>query len=77
MAAVRSGLSFTGLRDDLAASYLKLKHDDWNVYARHLTDWERQTTFDSKVDVGSAFGAAGTARRVRALHSSYREYKNY
>jgi glutamine synthetase type III len=28
------------------ASYLKLKHDDWNAYARHLTDWERQTTLD-------------------------------
>jgi glutamate---methylamine ligase len=28
------------------ASYLKLKHDDWNVYSRHLTDWERQTTLD-------------------------------
>jgi glutamine synthetase type III len=28
------------------ASYLKLKHDDWNAYSRHLTDWERQTTLD-------------------------------
>ncbi len=28
------------------ASYLKLKHDDWNAYARHLTEWERQTTLD-------------------------------
>jgi glutamine synthetase len=28
------------------ASYLKLKHDDWNTYSRHLTDWERQTTLD-------------------------------
>ena len=27
-------------------SYLKLKHDDWNAYSRHLTDWERQTTLD-------------------------------
>jgi glutamate---methylamine ligase len=28
------------------ASYLKLKHDDWNAYSQHLTDWERQTTLD-------------------------------
>ena len=35
-----------GLGVDLATSYLKLKHDDWNAYSRHLTDWERQTTLD-------------------------------
>jgi glutamine synthetase len=23
-----------------------LKHDDWNAYSRHLTEWERQTTLD-------------------------------
>ncbi len=28
------------------AAYLKLKHDDWNAYSRHLTEWERQTTLD-------------------------------
>ena len=28
------------------ASYIKLKHDDWTAYSRHLTDWERQTTLD-------------------------------
>jgi glutamine synthetase len=28
------------------ASYLKLRHADWNDYCRHLTDWERQTTLD-------------------------------
>jgi glutamine synthetase len=28
------------------SAYLKLKHDDWNAYSRHLTDWERQTTLD-------------------------------
>jgi glutamine synthetase len=35
-----------GLGEDLTRSYLKLRHDDWNAYARHLTDWERQTTLD-------------------------------
>ena len=28
------------------AAYIKLKHDNWNAYSRHLTDWERQTTLD-------------------------------
>jgi glutamine synthetase len=28
------------------ASYLKLKHEEWNAYSRHLTEWERQTTLD-------------------------------
>jgi glutamate---methylamine ligase len=28
------------------SAYLKLKHDDWNAYSGHLTDWERQTTLD-------------------------------
>ncbi|WP_043604786.1 type III glutamate--ammonia ligase [Novosphingobium sp. Rr 2-17] len=27
-------------------SYLKLKHAEWNDYARHLTRWERDTTLD-------------------------------
>jgi glutamine synthetase len=34
------------LGDSLVASYLKLKHADWNQYCRHLTVWERQTTLD-------------------------------
>jgi glutamine synthetase len=28
------------------ASYLKLRHAEWNDYSRHLTEWERQTTLD-------------------------------
>ena len=34
------------LGEDLTASYLKLKHADWDNYCRHLTEWERQTTLD-------------------------------
>jgi glutamine synthetase len=30
----------------MVPSYLKLKHEEWNSFARHLTDWERQTTLD-------------------------------
>jgi glutamine synthetase len=35
-----------GLGKDVVASYVKLREADWNAYARHLTDWERQTTLD-------------------------------
>jgi glutamate---methylamine ligase len=28
------------------ATYLQLKHADWNAYAGHLTAWERDTTLD-------------------------------
>ena len=34
------------LGKDFVAAYLKLKHAEWNSYARHLTTWERQTTLD-------------------------------
>ena len=27
-------------------AYLKLKHQEWNDYSRHLTDWEREMTLD-------------------------------
>jgi glutamine synthetase type III len=32
--------------EETLAAYLNLKHDDWNSYSRHLTDWERQATLD-------------------------------
>ena len=34
------------LGSGFVASYLKLKREDWNAYARHLTQWERDTTLD-------------------------------
>ena len=30
----------------LVSAYLKLKHMEWNDFARHLTQWERETTLD-------------------------------
>ena len=36
----------TGMGKSFVSSYLKLRRDDWNNYARHLTEWERQTTLD-------------------------------
>jgi len=32
--------------EETLASYVKLKHGDWNAYSRHLTEWERETTLD-------------------------------
>jgi glutamine synthetase type III len=34
------------LGEDFSAAYLKLKHQEWNGYAAHLTQWERDTTLD-------------------------------
>jgi glutamine synthetase len=31
---------------DFVPSYLKLKHAEWNRYARHLTEWERSNSLD-------------------------------
>ena len=42
----RSTVLRAGLGEDVVGSYLRLKHDDWNAYARHLTEWERETTLD-------------------------------
>lgn len=35
-----------GLGADFMGAYLKLKTQEWNDYARHLTEWERETTLD-------------------------------
>ena len=35
-----------GLGADVCDAYIKLKHNDWNQYCRHLTQWERDTTLD-------------------------------
>ena len=31
---------------EFVPAYLKLKKIEWNDYARHLTEWERDTTMD-------------------------------
>lgn len=36
----------SALGEPFAAAYLKLRHADWNAYARSLTAWERETTLD-------------------------------
>jgi glutamine synthetase type III len=42
----KSAMLKSALGEETWSAYLKLKHDDWNAYSRHLTDWERQTTLD-------------------------------
>ena len=42
----KSSVLKAALGEDVLASYVKLKYDDWNAYSRHLTEWERQTTLD-------------------------------
>ena len=42
----RSAVLRNGLGDAFLSACLKLKHEDWNAYARHLTSWERETTLD-------------------------------
>lgn len=47
--AIRALQSSEVLSDKLGsfvASYTKLKTEEWNAYARHLTAWERETTLD-------------------------------
>ncbi len=34
------------LGDEFSNAYLKLKHTEWNEFASHLSDWERQNTLD-------------------------------
>ena len=56
-----------GLGEDLAKSYLKLKHDDWNAYSRHLTDWERRRRWIARSKIaggGSAEELKGAGRDV-------------
>ena len=36
----------TALGDSFVKSYAKLKHAEWNEYAAHLSQWERQATLD-------------------------------
>jgi glutamine synthetase type III len=34
------------LGSEISQCYLNLKHQEWNQYCRHLTQWERDTTLD-------------------------------
>jgi len=44
--ALEESTVFKGALGPLTEAYLKLKHREWNDYARHLTQWERDTTLD-------------------------------
>jgi glutamine synthetase type III len=34
------------LGEEFSAAYLKLKHQEWNAYCQHFTQWERENTLD-------------------------------
>lgn len=42
----RSNVLRSALGSPLIDGYLKLKGEEWNAYARHLTQWERDNTLD-------------------------------
>jgi glutamine synthetase len=42
----KSKILRVAMGDGLIDSYIKLKMDEWNKYARHLTQWERVNTLD-------------------------------
>ena len=45
--SLRSSATFTDrLGADFIASYLKLKHYEWNTYTAHISEWERSNTLD-------------------------------
>jgi len=41
-----SDVSRSGLGQDFVTSYIRIKQQEWDGYARHLTQWERDTTLD-------------------------------
>jgi glutamate---methylamine ligase len=44
--ALQSSAVLSDRLGELIPCYVKLKTDEWNSYARHLTAWERETTLD-------------------------------
>jgi glutamine synthetase len=36
----------SALGEEFSAAYIKLKTANWNAYASHFTDWERDHTLD-------------------------------
>jgi glutamine synthetase len=42
-----SGVLRAGLGEAFSAAFLKLKRQEWNGFAQHLTQWERDNTLDA------------------------------
>ena len=36
----------TAIGDETCSAFLKLKHEEWSEFGKHLTEWERDTTLD-------------------------------
>ena len=32
--------------DEFSAAYLKMKHQEWNSFTAHFSDWEKANTLD-------------------------------
>jgi glutamine synthetase len=41
-----SAMLRASLGEAFTSAFLKLRMADWNAYAQHLTQWERDTTLD-------------------------------
>lgn len=42
----KSSVLKSAFGEDVVGSYIKLRQAEWNEYAGHLTEWERQATLD-------------------------------
>ncbi|WP_029351110.1 type III glutamate--ammonia ligase [Bosea sp. 117] len=42
----KSSILRSALGNPFVDGFLKLKHEEWNAYSRHLTQWERDNTLD-------------------------------
>jgi glutamine synthetase len=36
----------SAMGDEFSAAYLKMRHQEWNDYCTHFSDWERENTLD-------------------------------
>jgi glutamine synthetase len=36
----------TAMGEEFSAAFLRLKHQEWNSFASHFTQWERDHTLD-------------------------------
>ncbi len=50
----------TAMGEKFFTAYLKLKHQEWNAYASHFSQWERDNTF-RRVNVTEAIMPAALA----------------
>ena len=57
-----SDVARSGMGQEFVASYIRIKQQEWDGYARHLTQWERDTTLDR--ELASLKGGWGVQRKA-------------